>query len=392
MSEKIKKSLANEMQNLDAAGLLRIETAAVAGDNMQTCFSNDKCALDFMGNDFLGWRNNIAVRKAAKDALAKHGTGSTSSRTSLGTLKLHQSLEQQLAAFLGFDDCMVFSSHYLAKIGLLEPLTGDRDSIFIDEMSNPGFFDGARLSSASVLPFRHNDMDDLEYHLKCSHNSRYRIIATDGVFYSNGQCARLEKIEQLQETYDAITVLDDSLGIGILGNGKGTLNHLSVGKYTELLTGSFEYALGNTGGGFIAGDKELITWLRLTSRAYLLSEPLSPVNAAMVIKVIELLQQDQSSVERLFSTKQYATHQMIKKAWQPTLNDAPFISINVGSTLNAQKMVEHLFENNVLVSGLCYPNTPEGASLLRFNISADHTEQHIDQLIVAVEQAFKYLA
>lgn len=389
MSE-MKKSFSREMQNLDAAGLLRPETSVLETGSMEARISGNKRVLNFIGNDFLGWHSDMRIKQAAEEALSEYGMGSTSSRSSIGTIDILQKLENTLSGFLGLDDCMVFPSNYLANLGLFEPLTSDRDSIFVDEMCNPGLFDGTRLSPAEVIPYKHRDDDNLEYHLKCSQSSRFRIIATDAVFQSNGECAGLNRIQELKDVYDAITVIDDSLGLGILGrHGKGSFSHLSVAQQPDLLSGTFAYALGNVGGGFVAGDKDLVKWLRHTSRSYILSEPLSAINAAIVLKAIEILQQDQSAIDALFANATYAKTNIVKKAWIPTHNDYPFVSIKIGSTLRAQKMVEYLFEQNILVSGLCYPNTPEGASLIRINLSARHTENQIDRLIDTLEDAFR---
>jgi 7-keto-8-aminopelargonate synthetase-like enzyme len=280
----------------------------------------------------------------------------------------------------------------LANVGLFEPLTNKKDRIFIDEMSNPGLFDGTRLSSARVVPYQTRDDENLEYHLKCSQNSRFRIVVTDGVFHTSGDCANLARIQELKNTYDAITIVDDSFGVGVLGeNGRGTFSHLQLETKPDLLTASFAYALGNVSGGFVSGDQDLIEWIRHTSRPYILSEPMSPMSAAIVLKAIEILEDDQSVLERLYSNSKYAKEEMLQRDWELIDNDYPFVSINVGSTLNAQKMVEYLFERDILISGLCYPNTPEGASLLRINLSASHTKEQIDSLVGSLEQAFGLL-
>jgi len=392
MSAKMKKIFSREMQNLDAAGLLRTEAAVVQTDSMEARLDNDHSPLNFIGNDLLGWSTNETIREVAREALTKHGTGSTSSRASIGTLGILQTLEQKLCSFLGLDACVVYPSIYSANIGLLEPLTNYKDSIFIDEMCNPGLFDGTRLSTANVASYQHSDYENLEYHLKCSQNSRFRIVVTDGVFSTDGDCADLDRIQQLTERYDAITIVDDSLGLGVLGaNGAGTFSHQLLEKKAELITGSFAYALGNVSGGFVCGEKELINWLRHTSRSYLLSEPMSPINAAVVLKVIETLEDDPSISERLHSNTKHAKEEMLQRDWEVIDSDYPFVSINVGSTLNAQKMVEYLFERDILISGLCYPNTPEGASLLRINLSANHTESQINELVGSLEHAFSLL-
>ena len=390
MSTKMNKTFSREIQNLDAAGLLRTETAVSQTNDMEAHFGGDKSLLNFIGNDLLGWSSNGAVQEAAREALSKYGTGSTSSRSSIGTLDILETLEKKLANFLGLDECIVFQSNYLTKIGLFEPLTSRRDTVFIDEMCNPGLFDGTRLSSANVISYLHKDDENLEYHLKCSQNYRFRIVVADGVFNTTGDCANFGSIQELTENYDAISIVDDSLGIGVLGeNGKGTFSHLQLEKKAALVTGTFSYALGNVSGGFVCGDKDLVNWLRYTSRPYILSEPMSPVNAAVVLKAIEILEADQSDLKKLHSISKHAKEVMLQRDWELIDNDYPFISINVGSTLNAQKMVEYLFEQNILVSGLCYPNTPEGASLLRVNLSSNHTEQQIGQLVGSIEEAFR---
>lgn len=392
MSAKMKKTFSREMQNLDAAGLLRTEAAVFQTDSMEARFGGDRCPLNFIGNDVLGWSSNDRVREAAEEAFSKYGTGSTSPRVSIGTTDILRTLEERLSSFLGLDDCIVFPSSYMANMGLFEALTNRRDTIFVDEMCNPGLLDGTRLSRAKVVPYQHRDNENLEYHLKCSQNSRFRVVVTDGVFSTNGDCAYLNSIQELKEVYDAITIVDDSFGLGILGeNGKGTFSHLQLDHKAELITASFAFAFGNVSGGFVCGDRDLVNWLRHTSRSYILSEPLSPVNAAIVLKVIEILEDDQSVLDRLYAKSNRAKEAMLKRNWNLTNNDHPFISINVGSTLNAQKMVEFLFERDVLISGLCYPNTPEGASLLRINLSANHTDEQIDRLVGCLEEAFKYL-
>lgn len=399
------KVFLREIQNLDAAGLLRTETPVVETEDMKVDFKSNKNVLNFIGNDILGWSSDGYVHEAAEAALEKYGTGSTSARNSIGTLDIVKKLESKLASFLGLDDCIVFPSSYFANISLFEPLTNKTDTIFIDEMCNPGLFDGVNASNANVITYKHQDYEDLEYELKCAQNSRFRIIVTDGVFNTDGNYAELKRIQKLKEVYDAITVVDDSLGLGVLGeNGKGTFNHLELEKKPDLETGTFAHALGNVSGGFIAGNKDLINWIRHTSRAYILSEPISPINAAVVLMVIETLEQEQfnpktdagnpdldeeqSALVRLYSNSTYIKNEMMQNNWRAKRNDYPFVSINVGSTLNAQKMVEALFEKKILVSALCYPNTPEDASLLRINISASHTKKQLNKLTKSITEAF----
>lgn len=398
MSLKIKKAIAREMLNLDAAGLLRSDTPVVQTEDMEVYIQGDEDSagdtryLNFIGNDFLGWSLAAEIRDTASEALSRYGAGTTSSRNTIGTLDIIKELEERLADFLDVEESIVFQSHYLANIGIFEPFTNRRDSIFIDEMCNPGVYDGARISQADIVPFRYKDYEDLEYHLKCSQNSRFRIIVTDSVFQSDGSLARLEIIKDLSVDYDAISVVDDSIGIGILGeNGRGLVNHLLVEDKVELITGTFSYALGNVSGGFVSGDSDLVKWLRHTSRPYILSEPISPINAAIVNKVIETLETDDAPLKRYHENLAYLKNEIREKGWRLKGKDSPLVSIEVGSTLNAQKMVEYLFGQNILVSGICYPNTPEGESLIRINVTANHSREQITTLVEVVEDAFNVL-
>ncbi|WP_144394678.1 aminotransferase class I/II-fold pyridoxal phosphate-dependent enzyme [Pleionea sediminis] len=391
MSEKMKKLFAKEMTNMDAAGLLRHEINVSQSDGMQVDFGEFK-AHNFIDNDFLGWRTNEELQATALDAIRKYGMGSTSSRTFIGTLDLFKSLEERLCEFLFLEDCMVFPSIYTANMSLFEPLTSERDVIFLDEMTNLTLVDSIRLSRAKAVYYKNKDDENLEYHIKCSENARFRMIVTDAVFNANGEYANLERIQEFKESYDAISVVDDSLGLGILGeNGRGLFSELNLQDKQDLVTGSFANALGHVSGGFIGGDRTLINWLRQSAKPYILSEPIAPVNAAVIMKAIDILEQDVSAIEQLKSNANYLKEKIALKDWKLLFNDHPMVSIVVGSTLRAQKIVEYLFVKNILVSGLCYPNTPEGESLIRIHVSASHTTEQLDILVEYLDEAINFI-
>lgn len=390
MSTKMISSFSKEMQNMDAASLLRAEVAVTEFDDMEVTIADKEGVLNFFGSDLLAWRSHEEVKKVALSALQQYGTGSTSSRATLGTMEVIAKLEKKLCDFLDVEACIVLSSRYLANIGIFDALTNERDSIFIDEGCDHGLIDGVRFSKAKAVVYNFKDYANLEYQLKCSESARYRLIASDGIFYTDGDWASLETIESLKNKYDAISVIDDSLGVGILGeNGQGTFNHLGL-EAPDLLSGAFSYGLGNVAGGFIAGNGTLVEWLRQSSRSYLLSEPLSPIHAEIVLKVIELLESDQSNTEALFYNANLLKERLREKAWSLIQTEHPYVSIIVGSTLVVQKMVEALYEKSILVSGLCYPNAPEGAARIRIHVSAKHSTKQIDRLVTALEDV-RYL-
>jgi glycine C-acetyltransferase len=388
MSLRINKVFSSELSKLDAAGLLRAELPVAHADNMEVQFGEERGAVNFVSNDWLGWRCDDEVREHAVEALSTHGTGSTCASSVIGTHEVVAALQERLARFLGHEDCIVFPSSYMASAGLFESLTNQRDKIFIDELSNPSMLDGTQMSSASLVRYVHSDVEDLEYHLKCSQSSRFRLIATDGVFNTDGQCAELERIQELQRIYDAVTLVDDSYALGVLGEaGRGTASHLELEQNADLVFGSFCYALGNVAGGFIAGDKDLVRWLRNTSRPYLLSEPLAPVNAAIVLEVIDRLERDSSAVNRLDAVSARIKDGLRDRNLTILETPHPFVSWVVGSTLNAQRAVEDLHGQGFLVSGLCYPNTAEDEALVRICPTAQHTDEQVDRLLDAIDSA-----
>ncbi len=390
MSSRMKKTFSQEMRNLDAAGLLREENIVTKSNSMELQMDSGGSLINFIDNDFLGWQFNDEVRRSASEACSRYGAGSTCSRATVGTQDLIKDLEEKLANFLSAEDCIVFPSSYAAYMAIFEPLTNHKDKIIIDELCSPGLLDGTQLSSARLVPYLHNDDESLEYHLKCSQSSRFRLIVTDGVFATTGQCAKLQQIEALKSTYDAICLVDDSLGLGILGaSGRGTHSHLEINQQSDLVSGSFGYALGNVGGGFVAGSNELISWLKNTSRPYILSEPLSAVNAASVSKVIDMLQSGGSAVDQLMANAAHAKDGLSQLDIKMIENGHAIICVEVGSAMNAQKMVEFMFSKGLLVSGLCYPNTPEDESIIRMNLTANHSQGQIDEMVSAVDQGLK---
>ena len=392
MSTRMNKVFAAELSKLEAAGLRRPERTAVQTGSMEVQFGTDGGAIDFLSNDWLGWQHNDELRERAREAIAAHGMGGSPASSALGAHELVAELENALAGFLGVEDCIVFPSSYVASVGLFESLTGRKDKILVDELCNPSLLDGTQMSSATLVPYLHNDVDDLEYHLKCSQRARFRLIATDGVFGADGQCAELDRMEALRHIYDAAILVDDSLGLGVLGDGgRGTASHLELDEPLDLVAGSFGYALGNVGGGFVAGDRELIGWLRNTSRPYLLSEALPPANAAVVLEVLKMLETGRSPVERLNAVAERIKDGLRQRGLTLLESPHPLVSIVVGSTLNAQRMVEQLYGQGFLVSGLCYPNTAEDEALVRICPTAGHSDEQADRLLDAVDQAASVL-
>ncbi len=371
--------LAAENKKLEQAGLYRPETI------------HPGHVVDFTSQDYLGLARHERVLDAARAALDKHGLGLGSSRVLTGTREIHRELEQAVARFLQVPDAIVLGSGYLANVGFYEALFDSRDCLFCDALVHPSTAEGVRLSSATAFPFRNNDVDDLEDKLRRSRSARFRAIVTDGVFPFDGRVAELEGICALAEKYDAMVVLDDSLGVGVLGEmGRGTRELRGVIPRIDVVTGTFGKALGGAGGGYIAGRREVIGWLRQKATPYLFSTALSPPIAAAAHAAIELLERGEAPLPTLRSRVAVIKKELELRGYK-ILGDHPSLAIQVGGVVVLQKLINQLYERGIHVNGLCYPVVPEGQARIRLEVSARHSDQDVTRAINAFDLAGRAL-
>ena len=372
--------LAAEAKKLEQAGLHRPETIHPAH------------IVDFTSQDYLGLTNDPRLVAAAKAALDSHGLGAGSSRVFTGTRELHRDLEQAVARFLQVPDAIVLGSGYLANIGFYEALFDSRDCLFCDALVHPSTAEGIRLSSATAFPFHNSDVEDLGDKLRRSRSARFRAIATDGVFPFDGRIAELDGICSLAEKYDAMVVLDDSLGIGVLGDtGRGTRELRGAIGRVDVVTGTFGKALGGAGGGFIAGRREVIEWLRQKATPYLFSIALAPPLAAAARAALEILERGEAPLATLRGHIAAIKQGLEARGFQVLGGDHPSLAVFVGGVVALQKMVNSLYERGIHVNGLCYPVVPEGKARIRLEITARHSAQDIGRALNAFELAGRAL-
>ncbi|HEY5949989.1 MAG TPA: aminotransferase class I/II-fold pyridoxal phosphate-dependent enzyme [Kofleriaceae bacterium] len=370
--------LAAENKKLEQAGLYRPETI------------HPGHVVDFTSQDYLGLARDERVLAAARAALDKHGLGLGSSRVLTGTREIHRELEQTVARFLQLPDAIVLGSGYLANLGFYEALFDSRDCLFCDALVHPSTAEGVRLSSATAFPFRNNDADDLEDKLRRSRSARFRAIVTDGVFPFDGRVAELEAICVLAEKYDAMVVLDDSLGVGVLGEtGRGTRELRGVMPRIDVVTGTFGKALG-AGGGYIAGKREVIGWLRQKATPYLFSTALSPPLAAAAHAAVELLERGEAPLPTLRSRVATMKKELELRGYK-ILGEHPSLAVQVGGVVALQKLVNQLYERGIHVNGLCYPVVPEGQARIRLELSARHSDEDMTRAINAFDLAGRAL-
>ena len=369
-----------ETKKLEQAGLYRPETIHAANKNM----------VDFTSQDFLGLARDGRLVAAAKLALDKHGLGS-GSRAFSGTRQIHQELEQALAKFLDVPAAIVFGSGYLANLALYNALFDSRDCLFCDNLVHPSTAEGVMLSSATTFPYRNADLEDLEDKLKRSRSARFRAVITDGVFPFDGRVAELGALCELAQRYEAMVVVDDSLGIGVLGQtGRGTREVRGVMGQVDLVTGSLGKALGSAG-GFVAGKREVVEWLRQKATPYLFSAALSPASASTALKAIELVQKKEAPLDRLRVRVAEVKLALEGKGFRVLGGDHPSLAVYVGGVVKLQKLVTSLYERGVHVNGVCYPVVPEGEARVRLDVTALHTDADLELALYALDQAGRSL-
>ena len=374
--------LQEKLAGIQNAGLYKRERV-IAGPQQPLVSVADGAAspspvLNLCANNYLGLANHPDVVEAAQQALREWGYGLASVRFICGTQSIHKQLEDRLSSFLGMDDTILYSSCFDANGGLFETLMEPEDAIISDELNHASIIDGVRLSKAARLRYRNGDMQDLEEKLKEAGGARHRLIATDGVFSMDGYIARLDKICDLAEKYDALVMVDDSHAVGFIGeHGRGTPEACGVEGRIDILTGTLGKALGGASGGYTSGRKEIIDLLRQRSRPYLFSNSVAPPIVAASLKVLDLVALSSELRERLRENTHYFRAQMTSAGFNVLLGEHPIVPVMFGDAMVAAKVAELLLSKGVYVVAFSYPVVPQGKARIRTQISAAHTREEI---------------
>ena len=285
MFDNVEPALEKELGEIKEAGLYKEERVITTPQSAAIKTKSTGEVLNFCANNYLGLSSHPDVIEAAKDAIDTHGFGLSSVRFICGTQDIHKELEQKIADFLGTEDSILYAAAFDANGGLFEPLLGKEDAIISDALNHASIIDGIRLCKAARYRYQHSDMADLEEKLKEAQSARRRMIATDGVFSMDGDIARLDKICDLADKYDAMVMVDDCHATGFIGKtGRGTHEHHNVMDRVDIITGTLGKALGGASGGFTAASKEIVAMLRQRSRPYLFSNTLAPAIVGASIK------------------------------------------------------------------------------------------------------------
>ncbi len=390
MARTLVPLLAREIKKLVQAGLYKRDEVFFP-DGREAGLPARKL-INYANHDYLGLARNDEVMQAAITAMQMHGFGQASVRMMGATRSIHRELENHLAHFLKHPTAMLFGSGYHVNIGLFQAFFDDRDFVFCDSLIHSSLAEGVRLSGAKVYSYRNNDIDDLEDKLKRSRAARFRSIVTTGVFPFDGQVADLAGICALAKKYDSIVVVDDALGIGVLGaRGRGSCELNQVMDQVDLVTGSFGNALGGGMGGFAAGREEIVLWLRQKCTTYLFSSNMTPAMAGGALKALQLVEQGKVPIDILNDRVRYLRNGLSKKGFRVLPGIHPIVAVMVGEVVTLQKMINQLYEHTIYAHGLCYPVVPEREARIRFQVTALHTEEDLDKTIRAMEIAGKHL-
>ncbi|MCB1231293.1 MAG: glycine C-acetyltransferase [Verrucomicrobiae bacterium] len=372
--------LTETLDSIRDAGLYKGERIITTPQSPHIAVSSGAEVLNLCANNYLGLADHPEVEAAAREAIERWGYGLSSVRFICGTQQIHKDLEKALSEFLGTEDTILYSSCFDANGGLFETLLGPEDAIISDELNHASIIDGIRLCKAQRFRYRNNDMADLEEKLKAAaESSRFRLIATDGVFSMDGSIADLKSICDLAEKYDALVMIDDSHAVGVLGErGRGTHEHHGVMDRIDIITGTLGKALGGASGGYTSGRKEIVELLRQRSRPYLFSNSVAPAIVAASLKSLELLTRSSELLDRLRENTAFFRGEIAKTGLTVLPGEHPIVPVMLGDAKLASGMAERLLERGIYVIGFSFPVVPEGKARIRTQVSAAHTREDLE--------------
>ena len=390
----IKDYLQAELNSIKESGLYKKERIITSPQGAEITINTGEKVLNFCANNYLGLSSHPEVVQAAKDALDSHGFGMSSVRFICGTQDIHKQLEQEIADFYGTEDTILYAAAFDANGGVFEPLLGADDCIISDSLNHASIIDGVRLCKAARYRYENNDMADLEKQLQqaVADGRRYKLIVTDGVFSMDGLVAPLDKICDLADKYDAMVMVDECHAAGFIGaTGKGTLEAKNVMGRVDIITGTLGKALGGAMGGYTTAKKEIIEILRQRSRPYLFSNSLSPVIVGASLKVFELLKRDTKLRDQLEWNTNYFKKGMKEAGFDIIDGDSAIVPVMLYDAKLSQEMADKLLEKGIYVIGFFFPVVPKDKARIRVQLSAAHTQEHLDKAIKAFTEVGKEL-
>jgi glycine C-acetyltransferase len=340
-----------------------------------------KRVLNFSSNNYLGLANHPRLVEAAKQAMDQYGVGPAAVRTIAGTMVLHLQLEERLATFKGVEAAITFQSGFTANLATIPALVGKGDVIFSDRLNHASIIDGCRLSRAQIVAFEHGDPDDLRKQIDATTEFGRRLIVTDGVFSMDGDIAPLPALYDIASEYDILLMVDDAHGEGVLGKGgRGIVDHFDLHGKVDIEVGTMSKAFGAVG-GVVAGNKEIVAWLRQRGRPFLFSSAMTVPDVAACLAAVDLLEESTELVDRLWSNAEYFKKGMNDLGFNTGVTETPIVPVMLGEAPLAQQFSKRLFEEGVFAMAIGFPTVPQGKARIRVMNSATHSHDDLDQAL-----------
>ena len=392
MPQLFQRLLQTQLDEIRSAGLFKGERQILGPQGSHIRVSQGE-VLNLCANNYLGLANHPQVIQAAEEGLHQYGFGMASVRFICGTQDQHQQLEERISRFLGTEASILYSSCFDANTGLFETILSEDDAVISDALNHASLIDGIRLCKAKRFRYAHSDMHELEAVLQQASEARVRLIATDGVFSMDGDCAKLDRITELAEQYDAVVLVDDSHATGVLGDqGKGTPTYFGVSEKVDLITSTLGKSLGGGSGGFTSGRREIINLLRQRSRPYLFSNALPPVMTAAALKALDIVMQGEDLRATINTHAQFFRSKLETLGFRIIPGDHPIIPVMLGEAELATRMAERLLEEGIYVIGFSFPVVPKGQARIRVQMSAAHTHEDLERALQAFETVGRELS
>ncbi|PJK16788.1 glycine C-acetyltransferase [Chryseomicrobium excrementi] len=392
MSKSLDSFLELNLNELKDQGLYN-EIDPVEGPNGPIIKVGGKDLINLSSNNYLGLATNDELKRIAKEATDKYGVGAGAVRTINGTLDLHVKLEEKLAEFKGTEAAISYQSGFNCNMAAISAVMDKNDAILSDQLNHASIIDGCRLSRAKIIAYKHNDMEDLRAKAKeAKESGQYNkiMVITDGVFSMDGDLAKLPEIVEIAREFDLITYVDDAHGSGVMGKGKGTVKHFGLEKEIDFQIGTLSKAIGVIG-GYVAGSKQLIDWLKVRSRPFLFSTALPPGDVAAITAAVQMLLDSTELHDKLWDNGNYFKAGLEKLGFDIGHSETPITPTIIGDEKLTQQFSKRLAEEGVYAKSIVFPTVPKGTGRVRNMPTAAHTKEMLDDALAIYEKVGKEL-
>jgi 8-amino-7-oxononanoate synthase len=349
---------------------------------------NGKNVLMFGSNSYLGLTNHPRIKQASQDAIDKYGTGCAGSRFLNGTLDIHLELEERLAAYVGKEASVLFSTGFQVNLGVISCLLDRNDYLILDESDHASIIDGSRLSFSRTIKYAHNDMDDLRKKLSRLPEEVAKLIVVDGIFSMEGDLVNLPEIVKLSEEFGANIMVDDAHSLGVIGkNGSGTASHFGLTDEVDLIMGTFSKSLASLG-GFIAADKDTIEFIKHRARSLMFSASMPPASVASVIAALDIIEEEPERIKKLWENTNYSKKLLLEAGFDIGPSESPILPVYIRDNDKTFKITNILHNNGIFVNPVVSPAVASNDSLIRFSLMATHTFEQIDEAVDKLTKAY----